>query len=186
FHFDYYNSFVIQPMLLDIIRVMKNQDSEIAEMEAEVLNRARRYGEILERIIAPDGTYPPLGRSITYRFGVFQLLSQLALLKELPDSLRPAQVRTALTAVIEKVMSADNIFDQDGWLTIGLYGKQSDLGEEYINTGSLYLASEVFLALGLDNSSEFWSAPPEAWSAKKIWSGLKQETDHLRKSKNEN
>ncbi|MFW6229807.1 MAG: DUF2264 domain-containing protein [Halanaerobium sp.] len=186
FHFDYYNSYVIQPMLLDIIRVMKNQDSEIAEMEAEVLNRARRYGEILERIIAPDGTYPPLGRSITYRFGVFQLLSQLALLKELPDSLRPAQVRTALTAVIEKVMSADNIFDQDGWLTIGLYGKQSDLGEEYINTGSLYLASEVFLALGLDNSSEFWSAPPEAWSAKKIWSGLKQESDHLRKSKNEN
>ncbi len=172
FHFDYYNSFVIQPMMIDIIKVMKDKDPEIAEMEAEVLNRARRYGEILEKMIAPDGSYPPLGRSITYRFGVFQLLSQLALIDQLPVSLKPAQVRTALTAVIKKVMSADNMFDQDGWLTIGLYGKQPDLGEEYINTGSLYLASEVFLALGLEKNSEFWSAPAEKWSAKEVWSSL--------------
>jgi hypothetical protein len=178
FHFDYYNSFVIQPMLLDIIRVMKDKDPEIAELEAEVLSRARRYGEILEKMIAADGSYPPLGRSITYRFGVFQLLSQLGLNKELPKSLNPAQVRTALTAVIKKVMAADSIFDQNGWLNIGLYGKQPNLGEDYINTGSLYLASEVFLALGLPENSEFWSAPAEAWSAKKIWSGENEAADH--------
>lgn len=178
FHFDYYNSFVIQPMMLDIIRVMEAKDPEVAEMKAEILNRARRYGEILEKMIAPDGTYPPLGRSITYRFGVFQLLSQLALINQLPASLNPAQVRTALTAVIKKVMSAKNMFDQEGWLNIGLYGKQPDLGEEYINTGSLYLASEVFMPLGLDNNSEFWSAPAEDWSAKKIWSGENAQADH--------
>jgi hypothetical protein len=165
-------------MLLDIIRVMKDKDPEIAELEAEVLSRARRYGEILEKMIAADGSYPPLGRSITYRFGVFQLLSQLGLNKELPKSLNPAQVRTALTAVIKKVMAADSIFDQNGWLNIGLYGKQPNLGEDYINTGSLYLASEVFLALGLPENSEFWSAPAEAWSAKKIWSGENEAADH--------
>ncbi|RCW55406.1 DUF2264 domain-containing protein [Halanaerobium sp. ST460_2HS_T2] len=178
FHFDYYNSFVIQPMMLDIIKVMKDKDPEIAEMEAEVLSRAQRYGEILEKMIAADGSYPPIGRSITYRFGVFQLLSQLSLNEQLPESLNPAQIRTALTAVIKKVMSAENVFDQNGWLNIGLYGNQPDLGEHYINTGSLYLASEVFLALGLDNSSEFWSAPAEAWSAKKIWSGENLAADH--------
>ncbi|MEC9490154.1 MAG: DUF2264 domain-containing protein [Halanaerobiales bacterium] len=178
FHFDYYNSFVIQPMMLDIIRVIKDKDPEIAEMKAEVLTRARRYGEILEKMIAADGSYPPLGRSITYRFGVFQLLSQLALIEELPASLSPAQVRTALTAVIKKVMSADEVFDQNGWLNIGLYGNQPDLGEHYINTGSLYLASEVFLALGLADSSDFWSAPAESWSAKKIWSGENLAADH--------
>ena len=178
FHFDYYNSFVIQPMMIDIIKVMKDKDPEIAEMEAEVLKRARRYGEVLEKMIAPDGSYPPLGRSITYRFGVFQLLSQLALIDQLPASLSPAQVRTALTAVIKKVMSAENMFDWEGWLTIGLYGEQPDLGEDYINTGSLYLASEVFLALGLEKSSEFWSAPAEDWSAKKIWSGENNQADH--------
>ena len=178
FHFDYYNSFVIQPMMLDIIAVMKDKEPEIAEMEAEILSRAQRYGEILEKMIAVDGSYPPLGRSITYRFGVFQLLSQLSLNEQLPESLNPAQVRTALTAVIKKVMAAENVFDQNGWLNIGLYGKQPDLGEHYINTGSLYLASEVFLALGLDNSKEFWSAPAEAWSAKKIWSGENLAADH--------
>lgn len=178
FHFDYYNSFVIQPMLLDIIRVMKGREPEIAELEAEVLKRARRYGEILEKMIAADGSYPPLGRSITYRFGVFQLLSQLALNKELPEALNPAQVRAALTAVIKKVMSADSIFDQNGWLNIGLYGEQPNLGEDYINTGSLYLATEVFLALGLGRNSEFWSAPAEAWTAKKIWSGENAAADH--------
>jgi len=183
FHFDYYNSFVIQPMMLDIIRVMKDKDPEIAAMEAEALSRAQRYGEILEKMIAPDGSYPPIGRSITYRFGVFQLLSQLALNKQLPESLNPAQVRTALTAVIKKVMSADNIFDQNGWLNIGFYGHQPDLGEPYINTGSLYLISEVFLVLGLDSNSEFWSAPAEAWSAKKIWSGINMRADHALKDK---
>ncbi|SIR31604.1 DUF2264 domain-containing protein [Halanaerobium kushneri] len=178
FHFDYYNSFVIQPMMLDIIKVMKDKDPEIAEMEAEVLSRAQRYGEILEKMIAADGSYPPIGRSITYRFGVFQLLSQLSLNEKLPESLNPAQVRSALTAVIKKVMEADNVFDQNGWLNIGLYGNQPDLGEHYINTGSLYLASEVFLALGLAENSEFWSAPSEAWSAKKIWSGKNIAADH--------
>lgn len=79
FHFDYYNSFVIQPMMIDIIKVMKDKDPEIAAVETEILNRARRYGEILEKMIAADGSYPPIGRSITYRFGVFQLLSQLSL-----------------------------------------------------------------------------------------------------------
>jgi len=178
FHFDYYNSFVIQPMMLDIIKIMKDKDPEIDEMEKEVLSRAQRYGEILEKMIAPDGTYPPLGRSITYRFGVFQLLSQLALNHQLSESLNPAQVRTALTAVIKKVMSADNVFDSQGWLNIGLLGKQPDLGEPYINKGSLYLAGEVFLVLGLDNSSEFWSNPDEAWTSKKIWSGENLSADH--------
>lgn len=178
FHFDYYNSFVIQPMLLDIVDVMKDKDSEIAALEKDIVKRAQRYGEILEKMIAPDGTFPALGRSITYRFGVFQLLTQLALKEKLPYSLKPAQIRTALTAVIQRVMAADTLFDQNGWLTIGLYGKQPDLGEPYINTGSLYLINEVFLALGLANDSNFWSNPERQWSSQKIWNGENVAADH--------
>jgi hypothetical protein len=178
FHFDYYNSFVIQPMLLDIVDVMKDKDSEIAALEKDIVKRAQRYGEILKKMIAPDGTFPALGRSITYRFGVFQLLTQLALKEKLPYSLKPAQIRTALTAVIQRVMAADTLFDQNGWLTIGLYGKQPDLGEPYINTGSLYLINEVFLALGLANDSNFWSNPERQWSSQKIWNGENVAADH--------
>lgn len=54
---------------------------------------------------------------------------------------------------------------------IGLCGHQPGLGEIYISTGSLYLASTAFLPLGLPESDEFWSAPAEPWSSVKIWSG---------------
>lgn len=36
------------------------------------------------------------------------------------------------------------------------------LGESYISTGSLYLASTVLLPLGLPPADPFWSAPPPA------------------------
>src|SRR2546429_6577294 len=71
FHFDYYNSFVIHPMLLDVLAVVKQKDRELEGAYAMELQRARRYADILERLIAPDGTFPSMGRSTTYRFGAF-------------------------------------------------------------------------------------------------------------------
>lgn len=71
FHFDYYNSFVIQPMLLDIMNCFKDMEQE---MLPAVWQRSRRYAAILERMISPEGTYPIVGRSVCYRFGAFQTL----------------------------------------------------------------------------------------------------------------
>ena len=117
------------------------------------MQRASRYAGILERLIGPDGSYPAVGRSLAYRFGAFQLLSQAALEGFLPEGVEPSQVRCALTQVIRRVMEADDNFTPEGWLHPGIYGHQPGLAEEYINTGSLYLCCSVFLALGL---------PPEA------------------------
>ena len=75
FHWDYYNSFVIQPMMLDIFMVLKEAELDEKEEFGEVLSRAQRYAAIQERLISPEGTYPPIGRSLAYRFGAFQLLS---------------------------------------------------------------------------------------------------------------
>ena len=61
-----------------------------------------RYAAIQERLIAPDGTFPAIGRSLAYRCGAFQLLAQMALRRALPDGVSPAQVRGALTAVIRR------------------------------------------------------------------------------------
>jgi hypothetical protein len=91
--------------------------------------------------------------------------------KQLPTSLPPAQVRSALTAVIKKVFGAPNTFTKEGWLNIGLYGYQPDLADSYINTGSEYLCTEIFLPLGLAESDEFWSSPAMPWTAVKVWSG---------------
>lgn len=178
FHWDYYNSFVIQPMYLDVLRTFSPLLPEFAALQEKVTGRAARYAAVLERLIAPDGTYPILGRSICYRFGAFQLLSQAALQHFLPEEVSPAQVRCALTAVIQRVMEAPSLFDEKGWLLPGVYGNQPSLAEGYINRGSLYLCSGVFLPLGLAPQDAFWNSPEEDWTARKIWAGVDMPRDH--------
>lgn len=182
FRWDYYNSFVIQPMLLDILKTMNEKNSARKKDFDKVLKRAKRFAAIQERLISPDGTYPPIGRSIVYRFGAFQSLSQIALFKELPEVIRPAQVRSALYAVIRNQLNAPGTFDENGWLQIGFYGYQLNLGESYISTGSLYLCSEAFLVLGLPSDDSFWSDPYQPWTQKKIWSGKDISIDHALKN----
>ncbi len=171
FHWDYYNSFVIQPMLVDVLAAVGDQYGEWDAMRPAVTDRARRYAAVLERLIAPDGTYPPIGRSLAYRFGAFQSLAQSALLDALPEGVSAPQVRCALTAVIRRTLDMPGNFTPEGWLTIGFCGHQPDIGERYISTGSLYLCSEVFLPLGLPGEHPFWSGAEEAWTSKKAWSG---------------
>jgi hypothetical protein len=178
FHWDYYNSFVIQPMLIDVLGAVAKQTTAWSEFYQRVLTRARRYAVIQERMISPEGTFPAIGRSITYRFGAFHLLGQLALMRQLPTELKPSQVRYAMTAVIRRMIEAPGTFDKDGWLTIGFCGHQPSLGERYISTGSLYLCSVGLLPLGLPAADDFWSGRQLEWTAKRIWSGQDMPADH--------
>lgn len=178
FHWDYYNSYVIQPMLMDIVTVMK-ENKKIYEKEVAVIaKRFSRYSAIQERLISPEGTFPPIGRSICYRMGAFQHLAQAALQNRLPEEIEPAQVRCALTAVMRRLMEAPGTFDEHGWLQIGLAGHQNSLGEHYISTGSLYLCSTAFLPLGLPQTNPFWASQDAPWTSVRIWSGEKLKADH--------
>ncbi len=178
FHFDYYNSFVIHPMMLDILNVLKERNITAAIPYETELVRAQRYAAILERMISPEATYPVTGRSIAYRFGNFQLLSQMALQHHLSKELNPVQVRSALFAMIKKQMEAPGTFDKNGWLQIGIYGHQPGIGEYYISTGSLYLCSQAFLILGLPASDPLWQGADEDWTSRKVWKGLAVPIDH--------
>ena len=178
FHFDYYNSFVIHPMLVDLVQHHNNRYEEIVNI---VVNRAKRYSVILERLISPEGYYPIVGRSICYRFGAFHLLAQAILKNFLDDSIHPAQVRCALTKVIQNSTSSSGTFDKSGWLQPGVYGSQPSLAESYVSVGSLYLLATVFLPLGLSESHEFWVADNQAWTSKKMIGGQNIIADgHLR------
>lgn len=178
FHWDYYNSFVIQPMLLDTLRSIAAHSKRWDVMMAEAVAHARRYAAIQERLIAPDGSFPAIGRSITYRGGAFHLLAQMALLGELPAALSGPRVRTALTAVQRRLMDAPGTFDESGWLRIGLCGHQPHLGENYISTGSLYLCATALLPLGLSPHHTFWTGTSEDWTSRRIWSGQDLAADH--------
>ena len=178
FHFDYYNSFVIHPMLLDVLDAFTDENPGWKDLATRELQRARRYAAVLERLIAPDGSFPPLGRSLAYRCGAMQLLAQAALRKTLPEGVTPAQVRGALTAVIRRTLEAPGTFDQAGWLQIGFCGHQPGVGERYISTGSLYLCSVGLLPLGLPPADEFWAAAPQPWTSVRAWRGEEFPIDH--------
>ena len=178
FHWDYYNSFVIQPMLMDLVTVMADKDKIKGKDVKKITRRFTRYAAIQERLISPEGTYPAIGRSIAYRMGAFQHLSQAALQNRLPEEVHPAQVRCALTAVMKRLMEAPGTFDENGWLQVGLCGHQNSLGESYISTGSLYLCSTAFLALGLAPDNPFWAGADESWTSVKIWNGENMKADH--------
>jgi hypothetical protein len=181
FHWDYYNSYVIQPMLLDVFRVCVEKHHHLGDHYPLVLLRAQRYAAVQERLISPEATFPVIGRSSSYRFGAFQLLSQIALMHELPREIKPAAVRSALTAVIRRMIEAPETFDGHGWLRVGVVGFQPSIKESYISTGSLYLCAEGLLHLGLPPSDPFWTDPPQPWTQKRLWSGQDLTADHALK-----
>jgi len=178
FRMDYYNSFVIHPMLTDVLKVMQKHGIEGADFIDTQLKRESRYAEILERFISPEGSFPAVGRSICYRFGAFHALGHTALLHNLPETVSPASVRCALTAVIARQLQSPDNFDSDGWLKVGFAGSQIDMSEAYINTGSVYLCTFGMVALGLPPTDEFWTAPYAEWTNVKAWKGEKVLSDH--------
>jgi hypothetical protein len=178
FHLDYYNSIVIHPNLSTILEEVNAKKKTYAREQQRELAIGQRYAEVLERLINTDGSYPAIGRSIVYRGGVFHHLANIAYKKQLPASLKPAQVRCALTAMIKKTLGAPQTFTADGWLNMGLYGKQPGLADFYITTGSLYFCANVFVPLGLPETDPFWADGDEPWTAVKIWSGQDAPADH--------
>lgn len=178
FHLDYYNSLVIHPMFTETLRVLKKHQLTGADFLPTQEARHGRLAAQLERMISPEGSYPVTGRSIVYRFGSFHALADAALLHILPNNVSPAQVRCALTAVIQRQLSQPRTFDSNGWLRIGYTGSQIRMSEDYINTGSLYLCTAAFLPLGLPAEDPFWAAPARDWTALKAWNGMDVGADH--------
>ena len=182
-HLDYYNSFVIHPMMFEILSYLKKNGLDGADFYETEAQRYTRYAEQQERMISPEGTYPVIGRPLAYRFGAFHALSDVAYRHMFPKKLNPAQVRCGLTEVIRRQINAPGTFNDFGWLRVGLVGYQPHIGEGYISTGSLYLCAAGLVALGLPETDPFWSAPYAHWTAKKTWLGIDLETDHALKQK---
>jgi hypothetical protein len=178
FHWDYYNSFVIHPMLLQIMDTLSERSDKWKALRPVILQRAQRYAAIQERMISPEATFPAIGRSLAYRFGAFHLLADMSLREQLPADVSPEQVRCALTAVIRRMTEAPGTFDSKGWLTIGFAGHQPGIGERYISTGSCYLCSAAWLPLGLPMEHPFWSGKAKQWTAQKLWDGEDMQPDH--------
>lgn len=168
---DFNNSIVIHPMLIDVLKVMDKFGIDNNDYLDTEIMRASRYASKLERVISPEGTYPLNTRFATYRSGIFHTLALASLLNILPKNIEPAQVRAALTKVIENHFVKHKNFDKKGWLTVGLNGHQLELAEKDIDTGSVYACAFVFLPLGLSIDDAFWAQPPKDWTTVKAFNG---------------
>ena len=170
-HCDYYNSFVIHPMLVDVLAAAGHLEPAWRAMGEREAWRARRYAAVVERMISPEGTFPPIGRSLCYRCGVLHALAQSALGHDLPAGVSPAQARCAMGAVIARTLNAPHTFDASGWLRVGFVGHQPGMAEDYISAGSPYLCSVALLPLGLSPGDPFWADADEPWTARRAWAG---------------
>lgn len=178
FSMDYYNSYVIHSMLVDMLYALLEMKKVGDGEYQQALQRMIRYAEFSERIISPEGSYPAFGRSVTYRSAAFQALGQVALMELLPKHILPAQVRCALTLVYRNLFGGNQNFDKNGWLVLGFNGHQPEMADVYTSTGSLYMATLGFLPLGLPADNPFWTDPPADWTSKKAWSGEKVKKDY--------
>ncbi len=171
FHWDYYNSYVIQPMLLEILKVCDEKGHDLGKYLSEVIKHGIRYAEIQEHLISPNGTFPVMGRSSVYRIATFQHLGYMGYRWGLPESLNPGATRTALTKVIRNMMEAPGTFDSNGWLNAGIVGKQERSRDSYNFTGALYMAAMGFMHLGIPAYDKFWTDPAGKWFQMRIWDG---------------
>lgn len=178
FSLDYYNSYVIHPMFLDVLEAMEAKGLYAPVKTELALRRMQRYNQLLERLISPEGTFPAIGRSATYRMGAFQSLALAAWKYGLPEGMTNGQVRNALTTVMKNMYAVEGNFNKGGFLQLGFARHQPELADYYTNNGSLYMTSLVFLPLGLPANHPFWSDPAEEWTSRKAWSGRSFRKDY--------
>lgn len=168
---DYYNSFVIHPMFIEVLEVLEANRFWAPVGSKLAIKRMQRYNTVLERLISPEGTYPAFGRSVTYRMGAFQTLAMAAWKYGLPKNISNGQVRSALTKVMQNMFAVEGNFNEKGYLALGFAGHQPNLANYYTNNGSLYMTALVYMPLGLPADHPFWTDPAEPWTSQKAWSG---------------
>ena len=175
FAFDYYSSYVFHPMYLETLQAMvdakANTRLDYQKYYDRELKRCQKYAIILERFIAPDGTFPVFGRSIPYRMATMQPLALMAWYQKLPKDLSNGQVRAALTKTLHRMFDHQQNFNEGGYLTIGFCGHQPNVADWYTNHGSLYMTTLAFMPLGLPATHPFWTDAPQPWTQVKAWNG---------------
>ena len=171
FTMNYYNSYVIHPMLIEMLEIMEKNNIKVPISSKIALERMQRFNIFMERIISPEGTFPAIGRSIVYRLGVFHTLALSAWKYGLPKPLTNGSVRSALTKVIQNMFNVNGNFNKGGYLSLGFAGHQPEVANGYTNNGSTYITSFIFLTLGLPSDHPFWIDPPQPWTSQKAWTG---------------
>lgn len=180
FSMDYYNSYVIHPMMLDILQacINKTPSAKYNKLYKTAIVRFRRFVEIQERTVSSNGTYPIYGRTQICRLGSFQALSYSIYKSQIPESLSKSQIKGCLNSLLCNFMDNNKNFDDHSFLTIGINGSQPGIAENYVSYGSAYHICNFFLCLALPATDSFWTCQATEWTSLKLANGTDIPQDH--------
>jgi hypothetical protein len=177
FHWDYYNSFVIHPMLTDVLAACKDESPAWQEIGTRASSRAAATPP------CRSGSSHPTAAS------------------------RPSADRSPIAAVRSTCWPGRATTHAAGRRVAGAGPRRADRGDSPFARSAGHLRRERLAAdrllrpparhrrnlhldgqlvslfggllpLGLSATDEFWSAPPQPWTAVKAWSGQPFPIDH--------
>ncbi|MCL2407222.1 MAG: DUF2264 domain-containing protein [Defluviitaleaceae bacterium] len=123
--------------------------------------RAALFAQTFPAFFAEDGAAIPFGRSMTYRFSQSAFFGALAMAGV--EALPLGQVKHLALQNLRHWFKQD-IFTDNGELSIGYYYPNLVMSEGYNAYGSPYWALKAFILLALPDDHAFWIAdeePPE-------------------------
>ncbi len=153
---DYYIPFGMHFYGLLYSVLMEKEDSSRAEIYKE---RAKIFAEDFIKWFARNGSAIPFGRSLSYRFAMGAFWSAMAYANV--ECFSWGVVKGLLMRHLRWWMSQD-IFNNDGLLSIGYAYPNLKMAEFYNSPGSATWAMKAFIVLALPDNHPFWTAEEEA------------------------
>ncbi|KAJ5582816.1 hypothetical protein N7535_001436 [Penicillium sp. DV-2018c] len=159
---DYYSgSFAIQFLQLLYSKLAGDFDPERAERYRQ---RAREFAKDFVHYFDPNGSAIPFGRSMTYRFAMVGFWGALGFADvDLPAPLTWGVVKGILLRHFRWWSTQEDMFNNDGTLSLGYSYANMYLTENYNSPGSPYWCCLSFTPLALPETHPFWSAPEEPY-----------------------
>lgn len=125
-------------------------------LRSTVVRHARAWLRFVAPLVARDGGFPRLGRSLGYRFALAAPFAQAALLGV--DPLPPGVARSVAGRLVGRSLADGAIDHATGWLRVGVGGERPAVVERYISAGAIAWAAHAFVGLALPEAHGFWSA----------------------------
>lgn len=152
---DYYVPFALHFYGLIYSKVAESFDKDNA---VKFKNRAKNFAKTYASYFSASGEAVPFGRSMIYRFAQAAYFSALVFADV--EALPWGEIKYLLFQNLRHWFKQD-IFTDNGILSLGYYYPNQIMTEGYNAFGSPYWAMKSFLALAVDENHSFWKSEEE-------------------------
>ncbi len=151
--FDYYSAWAFQ--VHSLFWMLWDGESN-PDFQEEVNEFNDKFLESYSHLFSREGHMPVWGRSVCYRFAASSPFA-IAFKRSRPPKLDPGFARYLCSANLKQFVSHPE-FLKNGIPSLGFYGENPALVDEYSCVASPFLSTQLFLALTLPEDHPFWTA----------------------------